>query len=137
MNATPAATQTPTHRVTATGVDHIVMNVTDVEATIDWWESRFDVQVERLDEWRRGDAPFPWVRLTETLIIDLWENTPTGTNVDHVAFVTDPTSFDHFVNERPDEIEMGPAEMGGAQGRGRGLYLRDPSANRIEIRTYT
>ena len=136
MSDTDDTAPSASHRVTATGVDHIVMNVADVEATIEWWESRFNVCVERLDEWRSGDAPFPWVRLTETLIIDLWESAPTGTNVDHVAFVTDPTSFGRFAHERADEIEMGPAQMGGAQGVGRGLYLRDPSDNRIEIRTY-
>jgi len=50
--------------------------------------------------------------------------------------VTDPDSFDTFVDAHTHNIEMGPAEMNGARGRGQGLYIRDPSGNRIELRTY-
>ncbi len=135
-NEAPQHHQLSGTAVPLVAVDHIVMKVDDVEATAAWWQHRFDVAVERLDEWRSGDAPFPWVRLTSTLIVDLWAGEPDGTNVDHVAFVTDPASFDAFVAARSDEVEMGPAEMGGAQGQGHGIYLRDPSNNRIELRTY-
>ncbi len=31
---------------------------------------------------------------------------------------------------------MGPADLFGARGVGRGLYLRDPDSNRVEQRTY-
>ena len=73
---------------------------------------------------------------SDALIVDLRPSLPDGANVDHVAFVTDRTSFDAFVATRPPEIEMGPAEMGGAWGQGHGTHLRDPSGARIELRAY-
>ena len=122
--------------VPLTAVDHIVFKVDDVEATVSWWRDHFGLDAERLDEWRAGDASFPWIRVNDNLIIDLWHGEADGTNVDHIAFVTDPDSFDTFVDAHTHNIEMGPAEMNGARGRGQGLYIRDPSGNRIELRTY-
>jgi len=31
---------------------------------------------------------------------------------------------------------MGPADLFGAKGVGRGLYIKDPDGNRVELRTY-
>ena len=122
--------------VPLTAIDHVVFRVDDVEAAAAWWRDRFGLATERLDEWRAGEAPFPWIRVSETMILDLWPGGPDGTNVDHVAFVTDPASFDTFVAANRDDLERPPGFMGGARGRGEGAYILDPSGNRIELRTY-
>ncbi|MDW3218238.1 MAG: hypothetical protein R8F63_06465 [Acidimicrobiales bacterium] len=122
--------------VPLTHVDHIVFNVDDIELTVEWWRDRFGLEAERLDDWRAGNAPFPWIRVSETLILDLFASSLDGRNIDHVAFTTDPDSFEAFIRTHTDDIRMGPAELGGARGRGRGVYLDDPSGNRIELRTY-
>jgi hypothetical protein len=31
---------------------------------------------------------------------------------------------------------MGPADLFGAQGNGRGIYINDPAGNLVELRTY-
>ena len=41
----------------------------------------------RVDEWRRGEAPFPSVRVSPTTILDLVDQRPNGVNVDHICLV--------------------------------------------------
>lgn len=117
-------------------IDHVVFPVTDVERTANWYRDLFGLEVENLEAWRAGDKGFASIRVNSALIIDLASGSAVGANVDHVAFVTTPEEFDGFVSSHPDLIEMGPAELSGAQGTGDGLYIRDPDNNRIELRTY-
>jgi catechol 2,3-dioxygenase-like lactoylglutathione lyase family enzyme len=57
-------------------------------------------------------------------------------NVDHIAIVFDRVDLDELAAEGHLDVEMGPADLFGAQGTGRGLYVRDPDGNRVELRTY-
>ena len=119
-----------------TGIDHIVLNVTDVEASIAWYGEMFGLGAERLDQWRAGEVPFVSLRVSESILIDLVAAPVTGTNMDHVALVTDRATFDGFVAAHTDLIEMGPKSLFGARGQGDGVYLRDPDGHRVELRTY-
>jgi catechol 2,3-dioxygenase-like lactoylglutathione lyase family enzyme len=119
-----------------TGIDHVVFRVADVEASVGWWRDRFGLAAERIEDWKAGRSPFVSIRVSDTLIIDLLPGEPDGVNVDHVAFVTDSAGFESFVANRNDDIEMGPLQLSGAQGVGLSVYIRDPSGNRIEVRTY-
>ena len=119
-----------------TGIDHIVLNVTDVEASIAWYGEMFGLGAERLDQWRAGEVPFASLRVSESILIDLVAAPVTGTNMDHVALVTDRATFDAFVAAHRDLIEMGPKSLFGARGQGDGVYLRDPDGHRVELRTY-
>jgi catechol 2,3-dioxygenase-like lactoylglutathione lyase family enzyme len=119
-----------------TGIDHIVLCVADVERSVEWYGRHLGLSTERLDEWRRGDAPFVSLRVDDSTLIDLIADPPSGRNVDHVAFVTDRSGFDAFVDAHRDIIEMGPASLFGARGSGDGVYVRDPDGHRVEIRTY-
>ncbi len=101
-----------------------------------WYRDHLGLDAERLDEWRAGEAPFVSLRIDDHTLIDLLAHEPSGRNVDHVAFVTDRTSFDAFVEAHGDEIEMGPASLFGARGQGDGVYVRDPDGHRVEVRTY-
>lgn len=118
------------------GIDHIVVCVSDVERSVDWYGTHLGLAAERLDEWRAGNAPFVSLRVNESTVIDLLGDAPDGRNVDHVAFVTDRAGFDSFVADHADEIEMGPASLFGARGQGDGVYVRDPDGHRVEVRTY-
>ena len=60
----------------------------------------------------------------------------TGENVNHVALVVDDVDLDALADSGRFEIEMGPADLFGARGTGRGLYIKDPAGNRVELRTY-
>ena len=110
--------------------------VDDVERSVAWYRDHLGLHAERLDEWRAGEAPFVSLRVDEHTLVDLLADAPSGRNVDHVAFVTDRASFDRFVDTHRDAIEMGPASLFGARGRGDGVYVRDPDGHRVEVRTY-
>lgn len=118
------------------GIDHLVLCVADVERSVAWYSRNLGLATERLDEWRAGDAPFVSLRVDDHTLVDLLEAEPDGRNVDHVAYVTDPASFDRFVAAHGSEIEMGPSPLFGARGVGDGVYLRDPDGHRVEVRTY-
>jgi catechol 2,3-dioxygenase-like lactoylglutathione lyase family enzyme len=118
------------------GIDHVVLNVADAERAIEWYRQHLGFEPERLDQWRRGEAPFVSLRVDETTIVDLQERDRSGENADHVAFVVDPERFDAFVADPPVPIEFGPARLFGARGVGEGFYVRDPDGNRVELRVY-
>lgn len=121
------------------GVDHVVFTVADPEVTVAWWRDTFGAESERLDAWRSGDAPFVSVRLTVDTILDLFAGerpTDGSVNVDHVALVVEDVDLDELAASGTIEVESAPTDLWGARGMGRGLYLRDPDGNRIELRTY-
>jgi len=121
------------------GVDHYVLTVPDndaVEAVVAWYRDELGLVPERLDEWRRGEVLFASLRVSDTTIIDVFQGERSGTNVDHVALVVDDVDLDSLAASGRFEVDMGPADLWGAQGTGRGLYIRDPAGNRVELRTY-
>ncbi|MCU1352987.1 MAG: hypothetical protein JWM05_2196 [Acidimicrobiales bacterium] len=119
-----------------TGIDHVVFNVFDAERTLAWWTELVGAEPVRLDEWRRGEAPFLSIRISDTTILDLFEIERSGENVNHVAFVVEDVDLDALAASGRVTVESGPADLFGAQGMGRGLYLRDPDGNMVELRTY-
>ncbi|MFT7473674.1 MAG: catechol 2,3-dioxygenase-like lactoylglutathione lyase family enzyme [Verrucomicrobiales bacterium] len=123
-------------RVALTGIDHIVLLVRDIDRSIEWYTERFEVTVERYELWQEGSSSFVSLRVSDSFLIDLTPGDAAGENVDHFAVVTDRASFDSFVHAYSDRIEMGPAQLSGAQGIGDGAYIRDPDGHRVEVRTY-
>ncbi|MEY2433942.1 MAG: hypothetical protein QOC92_3667 [Acidimicrobiaceae bacterium] len=119
-----------------TDVDHYVLTVPDVEKVVAWYRDELGLQPERLEEWRRGEVLFASLRITPTTLIDVFEGERTGMNVDHVALVVEGVDLDLLAESGRFEVEMGPADLWGARGTGRGLYIKDPAGNRVELRTY-
>lgn len=119
------------------GIDHVVLCVADVERSVDWYHANLGLEAERLSEWRAGEVSFVSLRINQGTLIDLLEEAPHGSNVDHIALVTDSEFFERFVASHQEAIEMGPADLFGARGVGRGVYVRDPDGHRVEVRTYS
>ena len=84
----------------------------------------------------RGEVPFVSMRISPSFLIDIARGERTGMNVDHVAITVEDVNLDDLAASGTLTIEMGPADLFGARGVGRGLYLRDPDGNRVELRTY-
>jgi catechol 2,3-dioxygenase-like lactoylglutathione lyase family enzyme len=118
------------------GPDHIVLVSSDPERMVAWYCDQLGATPERLDEWRRGEVPFVSVRLSPTFLIDIAKGERTGVNVDHLAVAVDDVDLDEFAATTELTIEGGPADLFGARGTGRGVYVRDPDGNGIELRTY-
>jgi len=67
------------------GLDHIVLVCTDVEASLGFYCGELGLTPERVEEWRRGEVPFPSARISASTIIDLFGGTPSGRNLDQSA----------------------------------------------------
>ena len=119
-----------------TGIDHYVLHVADAERSVAWYGEVLGLEPERLEEWREGKALFVSLRVDDTTIIDLLQAERTGENVNHVAFVVEDVDLDELAASGSVEVDSGPADLFGARGTGRGLYIRDPDANLVELRTY-
>lgn len=125
----------------ATGIDHIVLRVADPARSLVWYRDRLGLEPVRLDEWERGEALFVSVRLNDGTIIDLFEADQTGTNVDHFCLVVDVDSLpdgglDELAASGDFDVLGPPADLFGARGIGRAIYVRDPDGNIVELRHY-
>jgi catechol 2,3-dioxygenase-like lactoylglutathione lyase family enzyme len=119
-----------------TDIDHVVFNVSDAEASVAWWRDLLGLEPVRLEEWRRGEVPFVSVRVSATTILDLFVTERSGENVDHVAIRVIDVDLDELAATGTFDVARGPMDVFGARGQGRGLYVRDPDGNVIELRTY-
>jgi catechol 2,3-dioxygenase-like lactoylglutathione lyase family enzyme len=120
------------------GLDHVVLVCRDVERSLAWYTDELGLTAERVEEWRAGAILFPSVRIDATTLIDLLPGEPSGTNVNHVCLVIEPTDLAALAASGRFEVEGdGPVEgLYGAQGFATSLYVRDPDANVIELRSY-
>lgn len=118
------------------GPDHVVFASPDPERFVAWYQQELGLEVLRLEEWRRHEVPFVSLRVSPTFLIDVFRGERTGENVDHLALTVTDVDLDELATSGRFEVEMGPADLYGARGTGRGLYVRDPDGNKIELRTY-
>jgi catechol 2,3-dioxygenase-like lactoylglutathione lyase family enzyme len=124
-------------------LDHIVLNVADVERSLAFYSQTLGLPAERVEAWRRGELRFPSVRVNEATIIDLVhapaENGQREENLAHFCLVTDAEDLNAVAQELTSAgvvIERGPGMRSGARGNALSLYFRDPDNNLIELRTY-
>jgi catechol 2,3-dioxygenase-like lactoylglutathione lyase family enzyme len=122
-----------------TGFDHLVLRCADVDKTLAWYVDTLGMSPVRVDEWRRGSVPFPSVRASADVIIDLIPaaGAVTERNVDHFCLVADRATVDAIAAD-PDtfRIHETPSVRFGAQGDGWSVYVYDPDDNVVEIRSY-
>jgi 8-oxo-dGTP diphosphatase len=119
-----------------TGLDHVVIRSADVGASLAWWSVVLGLPEVRVAEWRRGEAPFPSVRVDDRTIIDLVPGEPSGVNVEHVCLVVRGVSPDVLSNHGRFDVVGGPSTVFGARGEGVSVYVRAPEGTVVELRTY-
>jgi glyoxylase I family protein len=135
-------------RIDITELDHIVLNVSDIDRSLRFYTEVLGLQGERVNEFREGKVGFPSVRINGRTIIDLF---PQKKNPEAVTGEKNAGNLNHFclVVETPDgagvvdylkqnkiAIREGPVSRWGARGRATSVYFLDPDGNEIEIRWY-
>ena len=126
--------------VQVTAMDHIVLRVSDVERSLDWYVNMLGLEPVREDEWRAGDCPFPSVRISSDTIIDLISGDVDleTRNLDHFCMVVTAESMAEVRQSGAYDIVRDPDfALFGARGMADGLYIRDPDGNEIELRAYS
>ena len=118
------------------GMDHIVLVVSDVERSLDWYMGELGLEGDRVEQWRAGELLFPSVRVDESTIIDLLVGERGETNVDHLCLVIEPTDLAAVAASGRFDVVDGPDTRYGARGDGTSLYVRDPDGNVVELRHY-
>jgi catechol 2,3-dioxygenase-like lactoylglutathione lyase family enzyme len=116
--------------------DHVVLRVDSADRALAWYAGTLGLRPEREEEWRRGDAPFPSVRVDAGTVIDLVERLRTGQNVDHFCLVVDDVDMEALASSGLFDVVDGPGRRWGARGDGTALYVRDPDGNVVELRSY-
>jgi catechol 2,3-dioxygenase-like lactoylglutathione lyase family enzyme len=117
-------------------LDHLVLDVADVDRSLAWYTDVVGLEPMRVDEWRRGEILFPSVRVNADTIIDLLPVDPSGENINHFCLVVEPTDFDALAASGEVDVVDGPGVRYGARGDGTSLYVRDPDGNTVELRYY-
>jgi catechol 2,3-dioxygenase-like lactoylglutathione lyase family enzyme len=128
--------------ITVTELDHIVLNVKDIERSLDFYANVLGLKIERLEEFRAGKIGFPSARINEHTIIDLFPAKAAAErpgNLNHFCLVVGKDDFGGIVDYLKDNgvaILNGPISRWGARGRATSVYFHDPDENEIEIRCY-
>ena len=122
--------------VHVTAFDHVVLRCADVERTLAWYLDRLGLAPVRVDEWRRGEAPFPSVRVDEHTIIDLVGGPTDDGRLDHLCLVVDRIDLAGLAASGEFDVVEGPVRRFGARGDGTSLYVRDPDGLVVELRHY-
>lgn len=122
------------NRIRVIGFDHAVLCCADVERSLTFYCDTLGLEPMRVDEWRRGEVPFPSVRVSPTTIIDLFAHEPDGVNLDHICLVVEPTDLDEVAGAFPGSHRAD--HNFGAQGYAASVYITDPDGNTVELRCY-
>jgi catechol 2,3-dioxygenase-like lactoylglutathione lyase family enzyme len=136
-------------RITVTELDHIVLNVRDIDRSLEFYINVLGLTPERLDEFKAGKVSFPSVRINPETIIDLFP-IPKGksvqkneekreANLNHFCMVIGQEDFAGIVvylKEKEIAVREGPVSRWGARGRATSVYFLDPDGNEIELRCY-
>jgi glyoxylase I family protein len=135
-------------RIRVTGLDHIVLNVSDVDRSLNFYMGILGLSGERVEDFKAGKVGFPSVRINERTIIDLFpakERLPWTAgekikgNLNHFCLVTAAADFPGTLDDLKHHgvmIREGPVSRWGAQGQATSIYFLDPDGNEIEIRCY-
>lgn len=113
-----------------------MLKCADVGATLAWYLDLLGLQPVRVDEWRRGEAPFPSVRVSADTIVDLVDGSEPDAGLDHFCVVLEPVDLDALASSGLFDVVEGPVTRYGARGNGTSLYVRDPDGTVVELRHY-
>jgi catechol 2,3-dioxygenase-like lactoylglutathione lyase family enzyme len=122
-----------------TGIDHVVLNCSDVDAIAAWYERALDLEVEVYGEGRKALVfGAQKINLRPVGSAD-WETasveTPGGLDI---CFMTASPVSDVIERwqELGIEVHEGPIQRSGARGPITSVYALDPDGNLVEVAQY-
>jgi catechol 2,3-dioxygenase-like lactoylglutathione lyase family enzyme len=134
-------------------VDHLVLWVADPLRSVEFYERLLGASGVRVDPFRVGQVPFPSVRITDDMLIDLMPmemaamlsaipgaTGSAGNRVNHVCFAMSKPEYDALRGRLEGEGIAMPVTMKnsfGARGHApEAFYFADPDGNVLEARWY-
>jgi catechol 2,3-dioxygenase-like lactoylglutathione lyase family enzyme len=129
-------------RFTIDRIDHIVLNVKDVEITCAWYQRVLGMEREDFGPANRTALKFGGQKINVRPSGTDKGTWPTGANDEagsgDFCFITavGPEDVVAHLHECGVMIVAGPAQRAGALGPMRSVYCRDPDGNLVEISTY-
>ena len=132
--------------LTITAIDHLVLNVGDVEASARWYGRVLGVAREDLEpapgKPKRTAIKFGSQKINLRPIaasaVDWFTGARPQPGSDDLCFLTDtlPADVVAHLAKLGIAIEEGPTTKQGARGPIRSVYCRDPDGNLVEIASY-
>ncbi|HKY08585.1 MAG TPA: VOC family protein [Candidatus Binatia bacterium] len=131
-----------------TDMDHIVLNVNDIERSLAFYMEVLGLKGERVEEFKAGKVGFPSVRINDGTIIDLFpkkdrepgaDGRKNNGNLNHFCLVVGREDFSKitdYLSGHKIAIREGPVARWGARGQATSVYFLDPDGNEVEIRAY-
>ncbi|HZZ63381.1 MAG TPA: VOC family protein [Roseiarcus sp.] len=121
-------------------IDHFVITVADLEATLAFYESALGLEILR-SPGRPAALAFGSQKINVHQADHTFEpkaSKPTAGAADF-CLVTGRTLDEvaQRLREHGAEVELGPVERSGARGRMTSIYFRDPDGNLIEVSEYS
>ena len=119
-------------------LDHLVLTVADVEATVDFYSRVLGMEPDTFGEGRRA-LRFGVQKLNLHRVgaeIEPHARRPTPGSADLCFVVGGLDGVLEVLRELGIPIEAGPVDRTGALGAIRSVYFRDPDANLVEVAEY-
>ncbi|MGY4475421.1 VOC family protein [Bradyrhizobium sp. USDA 3364] len=132
--------------VKVNGLDHLVINVTDVVRSVAWYSRILGMEVKVFDP-GKGKTPRTSlvfgnqkinVRPRDADKVDWFTADHEAAGSDDLCFLTSSTPDEVVAHLKANgvRIEEGPVAKQGARGTLRSVYCRDPDGSLIEISSY-
>ncbi|KRQ12871.1 MULTISPECIES: VOC family protein [Bradyrhizobium] len=132
--------------VKVNGLDHLVINVTDVVRSVAWYSRILGMEVKVFDP-GKGKTPRTSlvfgnqkinVRPRDADKVDWFTADHEAAGSDDLCFLTSSTPEEVVAHLKANgvRIEEGPVAKQGARGTLRSVYCRDPDGSLIEISSY-
>ena len=122
-------------------IDHIAVNVEDVDRSLAFYHEALGLDIERLDDFRAGKCGFPSARVTRHTVIDLMPGGALARDgrqpLNHFALTLtadDLASLRDRLLEHEVEIVEEAKPRWGAQGNEPSMKVLDPDGNIVELK---
>ena len=122
-------------------IDHLALNVSDVDRSLAFYQEMLGFDVERLAEFRGGKVSFPSIRVNPDTIIDLMSGPDLAKDgrhpLNHFAFRLAAGELELLhrrLAEHEVEIVEPPRPRWGARGTGLSMKVLDPDGNIVELK---